>query len=88
MKIAGKVVLSLALAALSVTSYAYDDPQTDHDSLYFTASESDANNQNAVDIAALEAVSDNDDTNTRFIDPQTDYDSVYMTDYLESLENQ
>ncbi len=86
MKLTENVILTLALSALSLTAFAYDDPQTDHDSLYSTELDVEQNNREVVDIAVIEIVSRTNNTSERIVDPQTDYDSVYMTDYLESLE--
>ncbi len=86
MKLTENVILTLALSALSLTAFAYDDPQTDYDSLYTTESDADQNNREVVDISVVEIVSRSNKTSERIVDPQTDYDSVYMTDYLESLE--
>lgn len=86
MQFTGKVILITAFSAISLTAYAYDDPQTDYDSLYSIESQAELDNQDVVDVAVIETVSRTEIQDTRIVDPQTDYDSVYMTDYLESLE--
>ncbi len=88
MKLAGNVILALAFSGLSLTAFAFDDPQSDYNSLYFTDSQTDLNETRVIDISALEtvALTENVNVNERFVDPQSDYDSIHMTDYLESLE--
>lgn len=77
MKLINKAFLIAAVSAFSFSSFAFDDPQTDYDSLYGIESESSVDNQNSIDIAAFETVTIDEDEYGNTVDPQTDYDSLY-----------
>ncbi len=77
MKLLNKAFLVAVVSGLSLSAYAFDDPQTDYDSLYGIGSDSTVDDQKAIDIAAFETVTINEDEYENTVDPQTDYNSLY-----------
>ena len=76
MNILKSTLLTVAATTLSFSAYAYDDPQTDFDSLYGIQSGSTTSEDEAVDIAALETVT-SEEEHAQWVDPQTDFNSVH-----------